>query len=193
MSDNIEIEAKILISEAQYNKAINIISDEIYHRFIQTNYYIDTKNFFLHNLGCSLRIRKKDNFELTLKAPLSEGLLEKSQIISSEAYKNFAKSKIFPDGDIKKFLMIIGINIDELSIITSLTTDRIELPYNDGTLCIDKNEYNEQVDYEIEMEHSSMENAQSVLKNFAEKLKIKDIAFNKISKQQRAMSTIKRV
>lgn len=191
MSDNIEIEAKVLINESQYEKAVEYLQDEPYHRFIQVNYYIDSEDRTLYKIGCSMRIRKKDNYELTLKIPMSEGLLEKSQIITNEEYKTFAKKKIFPEGDIKKFLMILGMKIEKLAILTSLSTDRIELPYGEGVLCVDKNTYNGQTDYELEMEHSSMENAEKNLETFVKALDIKDFSYNTVSKQRRAMLTIK--
>ena len=55
---------------------------------------------------------------------------------------------IFPDGDIKNFLEILGIKIENLKILTSLTTDRIEIPYKEGLFSLDKNEYSGTIEKE---------------------------------------------
>ncbi len=191
MSNNIEIEAKVLITKEQYELLIRKLSDRHFEHFVQTNYYIDSETGTLHNFGFVMRIRKKDIYTLTLKTPLAEGLLEKNQVISKEDYSALASKKAFPEGEIKRFLELLGIDVSTLLIRTSLTTDRIELDYADGVLCLDKSTYNNQIDYEIELEETSMENAKNTIIELCEKMGIKDYSFNSISKYARAMASVK--
>ncbi len=191
MSTNIEIESKVLLNKDNFEKVIETLHADRYKRVKQINHYIDSKHQTLRRLGCALRIREKDDFVLTLKTPLSEGLLEKSQTITWKEYELFAKDKIFPEGPIKTFLEILGIKVSELEILTSLTTDRIEITYKEGTLSLDRNSYSNTIDYELEMEHTSIQHAQDCL---VEVCKMADVPceFNLDSKQARAMKALKK-
>ena len=192
MGSNIEIEAKVLITKDEYNKVIEHFHLDSYRRIKQTNYYIDTDNRDIKNNGFALRVREKDQeFELTLKTPLSEGLLEKNETIGWRVFEDLRDSKIFPEGGIKKFLAILGIDTNELKIITSLTTERIEIEYKNCLLAVDKNTYGNNVDYEVEAESTSMSGAQDTLKSILEACDIKDFSFNLKSKQSRALSALK--
>lgn len=191
MSTNIEIESKALVSEKDFNKIIKSFKNELNKPYEQINYYIDDDDNNIANFGISLRIRKKSNiYELTLKTPLSEGLLEKNQNISVNEFNKFKSSKGFPDGDIKRFLIMLGFDIDKLKIITSLKTTRIDIDYLDGLLSLDKNEYSNKVDYEIEYEYNSKIGAVSILKSLFSKLKI-TYKENKLSKVVRAFNALK--
>ena len=192
MSTNIEIESKVLLSKEDFDKLLDVLHADKYKRVKQINHYIDTDHQSLRRLGCALRIREKDDFVLTLKTPLSEGLLEKSQNISWRQYEKLAKDNVFPEGDIKLFLEILGIKISELKIITSLTTDRIEMPYKEGLLSLDRNVYSGYTDYEIEMEQTSIHYAEECLKEICESADIPCV-FNTNSKQARAMNALKEV
>lgn len=192
MGSNIEIEAKVLINKDEYNKVIEHLHLDAYRRIKQTNYYIDTDNRDIKNNGFALRVREKNQeFELTLKTPLSEGLLEKNESISWRVFEDLRDNKVFPDGGIKKFLAILEIDTNKLKIITSLTTERIEIEYKNNLLAVDKNTYGNNVDYEVEVESTSMSGAEETLKSILEECEIKDFSFNKKSKQSRALSALK--
>ena len=95
MAANIEIEAKVLISEKDYYNIVERFEDKIIKEYEQVNYYIDTNDFKLKKLGIGLRIRYCFNiYTMTIKCPLSEGLLEKDQIITKEAYLNFKNTLV---------------------------------------------------------------------------------------------------
>lgn len=190
MATNIEIEAKVLITKDEYKRVLAHYIDSKFRKFEQDNYYIDTKNFTLKKLGIGLRVRFLDDiYTMTLKVPLSEGLLEKEQIISKEEYETLKNDNVFPKGKLKEYIIMLGINIEELKILTTLSTLRIEIDLDEGKLCIDKNEYSDMVDYELELEG----NALSVVKlKLQEICKENNIVYkdNLISKQSRAMSKI---
>ncbi len=189
MSNAIEIEAKALIGEADYEKLRKIYKD--HPSYTQTNYYIDDDSFLLRREGFALRVREKEGlYEMTLKTPLSQGLLEKNCPWSKATFDSFSKDGIFPEGDIKRFLTMLDIDVASLKIKTSLTTCRIDVPYLNGKLSIDKNEYSGRVDYEVELEFNNMRDAESNLKDLLEKNGIK-YSLSRKTKVERALDAIK--
>ena len=190
MSSNIEIEAKVLLNVEEYEKIIDVLSLVKYRKVKQINYYIDTKDRFLKKNGIALRVREKDDFELTLKTPLSEGLLEKSEAITWRDFELLQDKNIFPEGNIKNFLSILGVKINELTILTCLQTERIDFQYKDGKISLDKNTYSGVVDYELEIEHTSMDKAQALTEEILKECGIEKKPQNHISKQARALNTL---
>jgi len=191
MSTNIEIEAKALVNEKEFDKFVKFFATTNNKSYVQVNYYIDDCDLSLANHGISLRVRKKkDEYELTLKTPLSEGLLEKNQTLSQKEFDYLMKNSKFPEGDIKRFLTMLGMDISLMKIMTSLTTTRTDIEYKDGLLSLDKNEYNKKKDYEIEYEYNSEIGAVKILKNLFSKLKV-PYKPNKISKVVRAFNSLK--
>lgn len=193
MSEHIEIEAKVLLLKEEYESIIDYLGLTRYKKVSQTNYYIDTSDSFLKKNGIALRVREKsDQFELTLKTPLSEGLLEKNETMSWRDFDLLKEKNFFPEGGIKKFLAILGVDVDDLKILTSLTTERIEIKYKDSTISVDKNRYSDIVDYELEVEATSMENAQQIALDILKNSNIENSTFNKISKQARALNALRK-
>lgn len=192
MATNIEIEAKVLITKDEYDKLMSLYEDKTTDEFDQTNYYIESKDFGLRKLGVSLRIRKKGrNYHLTIKAPLSEGLLEKKASITQEQYESFKTKGIFPDCLIKEYVLMLGFEPKDLKIVASLKTHRVEIPLEEGKhiLSIDKNDYNKITDYELEMNSNSLNRAKDKLKEVCEANGIvyKD---NRHSKQTRCLESL---
>ena len=71
-----------------------------------------------------------------------------------------------------------------------MTTHRIEFEYEDGLVCLDENIYgrNERIiDYELEIEATSMERAEELLTQLLTSAGITEFKFNKLSKQRRAL------
>lgn len=191
MSTNIEIEAKSLVNEKDYLKFIKHFKINEKDYYLQTNYYIDDSKFSLINYGISLRIRKKKtSYEMTLKTPLSEGLLEKNQLLDLKEFNDFKKDKVFPEGDIKRFLTMLGFDLNSLYIITDLTTKRADINYENGLLSLDENTYNGKKDFEIEFEYNSKSGAIKVMTDLFKKLNV-TFKENKISKVRRAYLTVK--
>lgn len=193
MSSNIEIEAKVLLLKDEYNAIIEKLNLQKYRKIKQTNHYIDTPDRYLKKNGIALRIREKDEeFELTLKTPLSEGLLEKNENISWRDFENLSERQIFPDGNIRKFLLILGVKVSDLKVLTSLCTERINVEFEGFGLALDKNIYSNIVDYELEVESSSIERAQQEIENILNECDIKNFSFNKVSKQARALNALEK-
>ena len=157
MATNIEIEAKVLINEDDYNRVLKFYKKEELQKVTQLNYYIDTDDLLLKQFGIGLRIRQKDFFVLNMKAPLQEGLLEKKESISEKEFDNFKNNGVFPNGSIKNLLLMFGVDITKLKIQTTLKTERIVIEnFSDNEVfAIDKNYYNGLIDYELELEGTS--------------------------------------
>lgn len=188
MSNAIEIEAKALVSQDEYRKLTHFFRGN--RRYMQTNYYIDSEDRALSKNGIALRIREKAGvYELTLKTPLSEGLLEKNTLISIEDFATLRDFGEFPKGDTARFLTMLDFDVQSLKILTSLSTERIDVDYEGGLLSIDRNVYSGKVDYEIEFEYNSLEKAKEILSKLLSDNEI-ECHFNEISKIQRAMKAI---
>ena len=188
MSNAIEIEAKALVSQDDYRKLSKLFPSS--PRYTQTNYYIDSDDRILNKEGIALRIREKDgNYELTLKTPLSQGLLEKNAPITKAQFEEFRDHNVFPKGDLVRFLTMLDIDINTLKILTSLTTDRIDVEYKGGLLSIDRNCYSGKTDYEVEFEYNNLGGAKKVLSDLFEENGIA-YTFTKASKTRRAMEAL---
>lgn len=188
MSNAIEIEAKALVSQDDYRKLAKLFPDS--PRYTQTNHYIDSDERILFKEGIALRIREKnDQYELTLKTPLSQGLLEKNCVITKQQFDDFKQKGIFPKGDTSRFLTMLDIDIATLRILTSLTTDRIDVEYKGGLLSIDRNCYSGKTDYEVEFEYNNLGGAKKVLSDLFEENGIA-YTFTKASKTRRAMEAL---
>ena len=190
MATNIEIEAKVLISQQDYLKVKDYFKDRVADEYTQHNYYIDTPDFDLRTHGAGLRIREvKNKRVITLKTPIAEGLLEKTEEISENQYNDMIKNGIIPETKIKTFLIMLGYDISKLNILASLSTDRIDVKVPEYTFSIDKNTYADTVDYELEREANNALQAQNDLISICEECKIA-YTINKESKASRAMKYV---
>lgn len=186
MPKNIEFEAKALLKKKDYEKLINSYPEKIYS---QTNYYIDYNDLSLSK-HFGLRIRQKENiFELTIKIKNKDNNLEINQKISKQQFNNFKENNIFPKGEVLTKLNEFNVNIQLLKIFSYMTTYRKDIKYQNSLISIDKSEYNNLIDYEIECESSSKENASKILMLF---LKENGIEFNSntTTKLQRLLKSI---
>lgn len=189
MSNAIEIEAKALVSQDDYRKLVKAYKG--YQRYTQTNYYVDNEALQLGKDGIALRVREKDDaFTLTLKTPLSQGLLEKNEPLTKKQFEDFRDHHIFPKTDMVRFLTMLGYDVNELKIITYLTTDRVDVELQDGLLSIDRNVYSGLTDYEIEFEYNNMDGAVEILQNIFKENGI-PFKINTATKVQRAMKAAK--
>ncbi|HZJ89898.1 MAG TPA: CYTH domain-containing protein [Bacilli bacterium] len=190
MATNLEIEVKTLLSYPQYQQTLRHFDLDVSDGFIQKNYYIDTNDLALRNLGLSLRIRKLNGYLMTLKLPMAEGLLEKTQILTKEQFLALRKENVFPTGSIYDFLDSLYVKIEKLEILASLSTLRIEVNYGEHKLAIDENRYSDKQDFELEMEATSLRQARETLAKICEEIGFPFVE-NFESKQKRAFKALK--
>ena len=122
MEKNLEIEYKMLLSEALFNQLMNDFKG---HTYSQTNYYLTS-------------------IELS-------ALLEHNLEITKEDLEMIQKGEI-PDNEITRLLSNKGFNLSLIKQAYSLTTIRRDVPFDSGMLSLDENHYNGITDYELEFE-----------------------------------------
>lgn len=122
----------------------------------QKNFYFDTPILDLAAKKSALRIRMKNHgYELTLKQPHPDGLLETNIALNEKEATAFIHDNRFPPqaGEMKEMIATsLSVNTAKLVCIGVLTTNRSEFPYKDGMIALDHSCYLGMEDYEIEYE-----------------------------------------
>ncbi|MDF2699988.1 MAG: adenylate cyclase [Haloplasmataceae bacterium] len=164
MAQLLEIEFKNMLTESEYLKLINIYNVNNEKLKKQTNFYFDTKQFELLNKGCTLRVRVKENlFELTLKEKAQVGLLETTDLLDETEFQTLLNSHIIPHKTVFRQLELL--NIFDFFEIALLTTYRYEFEYLNQLIALDKSEYYNYTDYEIELETSGYNEGKLIFNN----------------------------
>lgn len=181
---SIEYEARTMIDENQYvNFLQNYSNAKNMRSFINTNEYFDTSELILLNNHTVLRKRSCNNsIELTLKIKRENGDLE----ITQEVKNNSLPLSTILSKKMIEELTKFNVDVNMLKKVGMLKTERTEIQFNDYLLVIDKNFYNNKVDYNIEIESTSKEKANLYLNEI---LKQYNITFdnNYINKARRAI------
>ncbi len=189
MANAVEIEAKILIDEKEYDKLGKKL--KLNEPFLQYNWYIDSDDRVLERTHLGLRIRHVNGeYWLTLKAPMAVGLLEKEQLLSPTEAEDMISDNKFPEGDIRDFMSdLLDIDIASLKTLAKLETLRRRgfVESNSVRVALDRNTYLGRIDYELEIDADSMERAERVAKDI---LKGYKFTFNKLSKQTRCLKAL---
>lgn len=155
MAQEIEIEFKNLLTKSEFDALLTA-----YHfpknGQTQVNYYFETKQLELQQKHCALRIRKKnDSYQLTLKEPHKDGILETHDSLTKDEALKSLSSNIVKKSHTSKQLDKLNININDIFYCGSLTTIRHEVSYNGVLLVLDYSIYNNHSDYELELEAGS--------------------------------------
>ncbi|AYG01765.1 CYTH domain-containing protein [Lactococcus allomyrinae] len=156
MSTNLEIEYKSLLSLAEYDQLKKLFTHITPVR--QTNHYLDSKDFKLRKKKLALRIRTFDkSAEMTLKVPQEVGNIEYNIALTLEEAQQLLGERNIICGDtdlseICELLTARDINLEEITLIGSLTTIRYEQQLPIGLAALDKNDYLGHTDYELELE-----------------------------------------
>ncbi|KAF0821522.1 CYTH domain-containing protein [Cytobacillus firmus] len=170
---NIEIEFKNLITTDEFTALMNFLNLRSEDFSEQENHYFDTPDFLLKEKGSALRIRQKyGSFELTLKQPHPEGLLETNEDLSESEAAEMIQTGNIPREQIKKSLEELGIKTDNLRYFGTLTTKRAEKEYNKGLAVLDHSRYLNKEDFEIEFEVDDRKEGQMVFLNLLQQLNI---------------------
>ncbi|KRG08987.1 CYTH domain-containing protein [Staphylococcus sp. NAM3COL9] len=152
MATNNEIEFKQLLSQSQYQSIYNKYFPDM-QPFSQTNYYIDTQQFDLRSHKSALRIRVKNKYyEMTLKVPAEVGLMEYN--FETHVIPELNKKLVSNDLplEITEQLNKMNVDINQLVILGALTTSRLEKEIQGNLLVLDRSDYLNYQDYELEYE-----------------------------------------
>lgn len=165
MSQEIEIEFKNLLTEKEYtNLAETLFANA--SAFEQINYYFETPAFDLKRQGCALRIRKKkDAYTLTLKEPHPDGLLETHDRLTKEAFKSWLSNQPSFAPNVTKQLEAMDISLVSLVYAGQMTTCRQETVYHDTLIVLDKSNYLNITDAELELEASDRAYGEKIFVN----------------------------
>ena len=172
-----EFESRVMLTEQEY---LDIVSHymKLYpnSHFLQNNNdYFDTNDLYLKNRHMTLRIRTINDvrLELTLKIKGKNGDEEINDDISFKEKEGIIKDRYFPDGHVKSYLLSLPIPLSNYENIVSLYNRRLEIPYEDYLLVIDKNEYNGITDYNLEIEAKNDINlANKILSEYIKKFNL---------------------
>lgn len=186
--NHLEIEYKTMLNKAEFQRMASLFSHVT--PVTQTNYYFDTDDFIMRKKRLSLRIRTfEKSAELTLKIPKDVGALEHNIDLTKEQAREIIDSCRFPDNAIKDLLTQNGIDCHQLKNIGHLTTVRREKSTPIGLMALDKNNYSDRIDYELELEVPEAAQGKKDFENFLKDNNI-DLKYAK-SKVARFCSTLK--
>jgi uncharacterized protein YjbK len=153
LSQNLEIEFKNMLTKDEYQMLIRFFQIPDEHIILQENHYFDTPSFHLKENGAALRIREKKNqFEMTLKQPYQNGLLETNQNLSPEEAEQAIHTGKLPSGPIKELVSKMNISFSDIEYFGSLATKRAEITFKEGLLVFDHSSYLNKEDFELEYE-----------------------------------------
>ncbi len=166
MSQEIEIEFKNGVNEIEFHRLMDAFHVQPEDFVLQHNHYLDTPQFELKESGCALRIREKnERFELTLKEPADEGLLETNETLTRSQADALLKKSIFPEGNVKNAVQSLITDFKALKHFGTLSTKRAEVPFKGGTLVFDHSFYLNKQDYEIEYEVTDRKKGEEIFYN----------------------------
>lgn len=160
MNQHLEKEYKTLLTKEQFDTLYDFLkpADPIK----QVNYYFDTVHHQIRNNRGALRIREKQGVYLfTLK-------IRKNDDTLYEFEKPLSGNDLqaLQDAEVQSLLKKHGI-CEQLQLIGTLTTWRAMCITDYAEICLDKNLYNNTIDYEIEyeytQEHDGLSQFQSIL------------------------------
>jgi uncharacterized protein YjbK len=101
-------------------------------------------------------------------------------------------NKVFPDGEVKKYLSSLPYPINKYKVIATLYNRRLEIENEDHLLVIDKNTYGDIVDYNLEIEaKDNIDTANKRLKEYIEKFHLSLINQKYQGKATRAIMAAK--
>jgi uncharacterized protein YjbK len=173
VSQNIEIEFKNMLTKEEFHFLAQYFKIKPEQFKKQINHYFDTNSFTLKDHSSALRIREKGSqFEMTLKQPAQQGLLETNQMLTSRQAELALSSGKLPEGEVKDAVVKLIKDIEPLQYFGSLTTLRAEFEYKEGLLVLDHSYYLNKEDYELEYEVLNESEGYQIFSKLLEELKI---------------------
>lgn len=152
MSQEIEIEFKTIIQEKDFTslqQSMPFSSQPVK----QINYYFETNQQDFKRNQSALRIREKNGaYILTLKEPHKEGILETHDELTKEECAAWLNNAPIVKPHTHQQLAALGIQEKDISYFGFLKTERYTYATADLLYVLDKSEYNQQLDYELELE-----------------------------------------
>jgi uncharacterized protein YjbK len=192
MPEELEIEFKNMLTQEEFQHIKDHLSLTEGDFTLQKNHYFETPSNELRKKQCALRIREKNgHFELTLKQPAEEGLLETNQPVNQEEKTRMIEQGLIPSGEVADALHKLGIQTEKLQHFGTLSTSRAETGYKDGLMVLDYSFYLNNEDYELEYEVKDRESGEEIFCKFLKSMEIPTRpADNKIKRFLRAANSL---
>ena len=144
----LETELKCMLSEKSYLELETMFEWDWVKE--QTNHYYTDPSNELKKRGITLRVRTKDNIN-KIQVKAHKNADSPLQICEEAEYDTESVPESFTADAVKK---MTGLDVPA-SRLGSLTTLRHSLMYCDGVeICLDKNDFLDKIDYEIEIEYT---------------------------------------
>ncbi len=193
-----EYETRIMLTESEYFEIVSHFMrlHPNKHFLKNTNTYFDTEDLYLRKNHITFRLRTINDIksELTIKIKGKNGDDEINDSLNTQEAQLVLKSRVFPDGGVKNFLLTLPYTFDAYKEITTLYNVRLEIEEKDHLLVIDKNTYNDIIDYNLEIEtKDGIESARRILNYYIEQFSLVNRGQKYVGKAHRAiMSAIKK-
>lgn len=173
MDQHIEIEFKNLLYLDEFETLKKFFKVTEADFATQENHYLDTPGFELKDQQSALRIRQKNGkYELTLKQPAENGLLETNQSITKEMAEAILNGAPLPGSEITTLIESMKINPSTLQHFGTLQTSRAEFQYKGGLLVLDHSSYLNAEDFEVEYEVTNKLEGQAIFLDLLGSLQI---------------------
>ncbi|MFD2045359.1 CYTH domain-containing protein [Ornithinibacillus salinisoli] len=168
----IEIEFKNLLTKAEFDRLLyRLPFPEKVDK--QTNFYFETKDFALKQQHAALRIREKNGeYRLTLKEPHPNGLLETHDVLTKSEASEWLNGNCVAKEYTANQLSKLNISHNGLKYYGSLTTERREYKKDQLLYVLDYSTYNNQEDYELEIEATDEKNGLQAFHTLLQELDI---------------------
>ena len=173
-----EYETRLMLTEEQYFFIVTYYMNiQPNKHFLQiTNHYYDTDELNLtkdQRMTLRVRIINDVKSELTLKIKGEDGDEEVTDGLSPKEQELLLEQNIFPYGQVRNRLMLLPYPLNKYHRITSLFNRRLEIEFEDHILVVDKNTYEDEVDYNLEIESSvGIVHAKELLTEYANKFNL---------------------
>lgn len=175
MKQEVEIEFKNMLTYEEFQNVISYFKIKEQDFKKQENFYFDSPNFILAKHSSALRIRcKNDAYELTLKQPHQDGLLESNLSLTKEETEAFIHKQKLPQSAnyVYEWLSSLKVKPSDLQLLGSLITLRCNIDYKNGMLSLDHNFYLGKEDFELEYEVKDKQKGKTIFLQLLEQLNI---------------------
>ena len=149
MAKEITADFKTLLTKAEYDLIYEIVKEHPGN--LQTNYYFDTKRFTLKATDAVLRVKHRETYTLTLERKKGYNFIRIDEEMTEEEFKDLVENGVIHNEKIAQEVNDI-IKGQKIINFMNLATYRISMPYKKGKLSLDRCEYVNTVDYELEYE-----------------------------------------
>ena len=188
-----EFEARVMLTEEEY---LNIVSSLLKmfpnaHFLQNSNLYYDSDDLYLRKNHINLRARVINDVaaELTVKIKGLNGDDEINDKLTKKELNLLVNKTIFPEGNVKNYLLGLSYPLSKYHYITTLNTRRLEIKFEDHLLVVDKNTYSGIIDYNLEVEaNDDIVTANKILKDYINKYNLSLTNQKYLGKARRAVN-----